>query len=200
MWIFWSTQTPHTGRKQRERANTSLKRLQNILRILQYDKPQYRKNLWSAFVEFKKKAWNDMNSRSINTLQPETTTKSWQNAAMLEANVSSSHAVSQFVPVSKEGHEAYVSLDWDVLIQHQDAIGLPGNWLHGVDLLGCIPELLTKFLDLWERRWKRKHISSFLLLEMNVVLALLVFTLKGLWKAGFILFCWNRINSELLEQ
>lgn len=76
---------------------------------------------------------------------------------MLEANVSSSHAVSQFVPVSKERHEAHVSLNWDVLIQDQDAIGLPGNWLHGMDLLGCIPELLTKFLDLWARRRERQE-------------------------------------------
>lgn len=69
----------------------------------------------------------------------------------LEANVSSSHAVAQFVLIPKERHEAHVSLDLDRLIQDQDAVSLPRNWLYGVDSLGCILKLLTKLLDLWTR-------------------------------------------------
>lgn len=70
----------------------------------------------------------------------------------LVADVSSSHAVSQFVLVPDERHEAYIRLDLDVLIQHQDAVGLPRNWPQRMDLLGCIVELLTEFMNLWTRR------------------------------------------------
>lgn len=73
------------------------------------------------------------------------------NAQELEANVSSSHAVSQFVLVPEERHEANVSLDLDALVQEQDAVGLPGNWLPGVVSLCCIFELIAKALDLWTR-------------------------------------------------
>lgn len=70
----------------------------------------------------------------------------------LEANVSSSHAVAQFVLVPDERHEAHIDVDVDLLIQDQDTIGLPRDWLHGMDFLCCIPELLTKVLDLWTRK------------------------------------------------
>lgn len=73
------------------------------------------------------------------------------NAQELEANVSSSHAVSQFVLVPEERHEANVSLDLDALVQEQDAVGLPGNRLPGVVSLRCIFELIAKALDLWTR-------------------------------------------------
>lgn len=71
--------------------------------------------------------------------------------AGLEANVPSSHTVSQFVLVPDERHEADVSLDLDVLIQDQNAVGLPRNRLHSMDLLGCVHELLAEFIDLWTR-------------------------------------------------
>lgn len=71
--------------------------------------------------------------------------------AASEADVSSSHAVAQFVLVPDERHEAHIRLDLDVLIQEQNAVGLPGNRLHSVDLLGCIHELLAEFIDLWRR-------------------------------------------------
>lgn len=152
------------------------------------------KNLWSASVEFKMKAWQGTNSRNINTLQPETTTKRWQKAVMLETNVSSSHAVSQFVPVSKEGHEAHVSLDWDVLIQDQDAIGLPRNWLHGMGLLGGIPELLTKFLDLWARRRERREENTHFLFPAlgNECCVCSFLLLMWISKVSFIFFCRNK--------
>lgn len=71
--------------------------------------------------------------------------------AGLEADVSSSHAVPQFVLVPDERHEADIRLDLDVLIQEQNAVGLPRNRLHSVDFLGCIHELLEEFIDLWRR-------------------------------------------------
>lgn len=67
----------------------------------------------------------------------------------LEADASSSHAVSQLVLVPHEGHEADVSLDVDVVIQDQDAVRLPRDRLHGVDFLRHIPQLLTKIVNLW---------------------------------------------------
>lgn len=72
--------------------------------------------------------------------------------AGLEADVPSSHAVPQFVLVPDERHEAHVRLDLDVLVQEQNAVGLPGNGLHGVDFLGCVQELLAEFIDLRRRR------------------------------------------------
>lgn len=72
--------------------------------------------------------------------------------AGLEADVSSSHAVPQFVLVPDERHEADIRLDLDVLVQEQNAVGLPRKRLHSVDLLGCIHELLAEFIDLWRRR------------------------------------------------
>lgn len=71
--------------------------------------------------------------------------------AGLEADVSSSHAVPQFVLVPDERHEAHVRLDLDVLVQEQNAVGLPRNRLHSVDFLGCVHELLTEFIDLSRR-------------------------------------------------
>lgn len=56
----------------------------------------------------------------------------------LEADVSSSHTVSQFVLVPDERHEADVGLDLDGLIQDQNAVGLPRNRLQSMHLLGCI--------------------------------------------------------------
>lgn len=70
----------------------------------------------------------------------------------LVANVSSSHAVPQFVLVPDKRHEAYIRLNLDALIQDQNAVGLPRNWLQSMDSQGCIFELLTEFLDLWTRR------------------------------------------------
>lgn len=69
-----------------------------------------------------------------------------------EANVSSSHTVSQFVLVPDERHEAYIRLDLDGLIQDQNAIGLPRNWLQSVGFQGCILQLLTEVMDLWTRQ------------------------------------------------
>lgn len=77
--------------------------------------------------------------------------KAIKNAEALEADVSSSHAVPQSVLVPEDRHEAHVGLDRDALIQDQDAVGLPGNWLHGVGFLRCILQLLAKVLDLWTR-------------------------------------------------
>lgn len=51
----------------------------------------------------------------------------------LEANVSSSHTVPQFVLVPDERHEAYIRLNLDVLIQDQYTVGFPRNWLQGMD-------------------------------------------------------------------
>lgn len=68
----------------------------------------------------------------------------------LEAQVSTSHAVAQFVLVPEERHEAHVGLDVDRLVKDQHAIGFPRNRLHGVDLLRCILQLLTKLLDITE--------------------------------------------------
>lgn len=68
-----------------------------------------------------------------------------------EANVSSSHTVPQLVLVPDERHEAYIRLNLDVLIQDQNAVGLPGDWLQSMDFQGCILELLTEFMDLWTR-------------------------------------------------
>lgn len=68
----------------------------------------------------------------------------------LEADGSSSHAVSQFVLVPEERHKAHVSLDEYIVIQDQDAIGLPRKWLLGVGFLRCILELLTELLDVTE--------------------------------------------------
>lgn len=70
---------------------------------------------------------------------------------VLEANVSPSHTVPQFVLVPDERHEAYIHLNLDVLIQDQNAVGLPRNWLQSMDFEGCILELLTEFMDLWTR-------------------------------------------------
>lgn len=69
----------------------------------------------------------------------------------LKAEVSSSHGVSQFVLVPKERHEAHVGLNGKLLIEHQDAVGLPGNRPQGVDLLRRVLQLLTKRVDLWMR-------------------------------------------------
>lgn len=107
-----------------------------------------------------------MNSRLINySKQFEHQQNYYRNAEELEAKVSSSHAVSQFVLVPEERHEAHVSLDEHGLIQDQDAIGLPGNRLHGVDFLRRVPELLAKVLDLRTSGWEdpkciTKHIYS----------------------------------------
>lgn len=74
-----------------------------------------------------------------------------QNGNALEANVSSSHTVPQFVLVPDERHEAYICLNLDVLIQDQNAVGLPRNWLQSMDFQGCILEQLTESMDLWTR-------------------------------------------------
>lgn len=72
------------------------------------------------------------------------------NAGELEAKVSSSHAVSQFVLVPEERHEAHVGIDVDGLIQDQDAVGLPGKRIHGVGFLRCVFELLLEVLNVAE--------------------------------------------------
>lgn len=66
-------------------------------------------------------------------------------------NVSSSHAVAQFVLVTDERHEAHIRLNLDALIQDQNAVGLPRNGLQSMDFQGCILELLTEFMNLWTR-------------------------------------------------
>lgn len=45
----------------------------------------------------------------------------------------------------------------DVLIEDQDSVGLPWNWLYGVSSLCCIFELFTKHLDITERS---KHVAD----------------------------------------
>lgn len=76
----------------------------------------------------------------------QTTAKQLQ---ILEANVSSSHTIAQFVLVPKERHSPHIGLDVDLLVQHQNTIGLPRNRLHNVDFLRCILQPLTKVLKLW---------------------------------------------------
>ncbi len=78
----------------------------------------------------------------------------------LIANVSSSHAVSQLVLVPDNRHEAHVSLDLDVLIQDQDAVGLSRNRPQGVDSLCCILQLLTKVVNLWTRGGRIRNLSE----------------------------------------
>lgn len=78
-------------------------------------------------------------------------TKGTKTEEALEANVSSSHTVPQFVLVSDERHEAYIRLNLDVLIQDQNTVGFPRNWLQGMSFQGCLLELLTEFVDLWTR-------------------------------------------------
>lgn len=69
----------------------------------------------------------------------------------LEAHISTSHAVAQFVFIPKERHEAHVGLDVDRLVKDQYAIGFPRNWLHGMDFLRHILQLPSKLLNLWAR-------------------------------------------------
>lgn len=79
-----------------------------------------------------------------------TTTTLWhEKQKVSEADVSSSHAVSQFVLVPKERHEAHVGLDVDQVVQDKDAVGLPGKGLHGVGVLRRLVEPLSKVLHLW---------------------------------------------------
>lgn len=68
----------------------------------------------------------------------------------LEAQVSSSHTVAQFVFVPQERHEAHIGLDLNGLVKDQHAIGFPGNRLQGVDFLCCILQLFTKLFDISE--------------------------------------------------
>ncbi len=110
-------------------------------------------NLWPILVQIEL-------TLCKQTYEHEFKTISYGNAEELEADVSSSHAVSQFVLVPEERHQAHVSLDLNGLIQDQDTIGLPGNWLHGVDFLRRILELLTKVLDLCTREIYQKTVIS----------------------------------------
>lgn len=66
----------------------------------------------------------------------------------LEAEVSSSHAVSQFVLVPDERHEAHVGIGVDRLLEDQDAVGLPRKRLHDVRFLRRLLDLLLKVLNL----------------------------------------------------
>lgn len=71
-------------------------------------------------------------------------------AALSVADVSSSHAVAQFVLVADERHDAHVGLDEERLIQDQHAVGPPRDRLHDVDFLRRVLQLLAEFLDLRE--------------------------------------------------
>lgn len=79
----------------------------------------------------------------------------------LEAQVSSSHTVAQFVFVPQERHEAHISLYLNGLVKDQHAIGFPGNRLQGVDFLRCILQLFTKLFDLWTREQENQKYREF---------------------------------------
>lgn len=67
----------------------------------------------------------------------------------LEADVAPGHGVAQLVLVAQEGHEAHVGLNQDLLVQHHDAVGLPGHRLQDVELQRRLPQLLLEGVDLW---------------------------------------------------
>lgn len=79
----------------------------------------------------------------------------------LEAQVSSSHTVAQFVFVPQERHEAHIGLDLNGLVKDQHAIGFPGNRLQGVDFLCCILQLFTKLFNLWTREQENQKYREF---------------------------------------
>lgn len=105
MWISVSAQTPRTSNKQKGENIDSFKTSYRTSRESEPNVGKYLVNLGGC--EWKQTR-NKMRLPHTSNLKPQQ--KQLENVEESEADVSSSHAVSQFVLVPDERHEAHVNL------------------------------------------------------------------------------------------